>query len=162
MTRLLRMVAFESAVFLFSLSAWAGAIPDCISKGVPITVDNQAVIDMKTSTPNQYLARAHVSGVLNSIYKDQSGHNHFSVKIGSDSRDTIEVVYNFSFGKLPTLRVGMTIEACGDFINSFSPTSQYPVSPDGAIVHWVHKNPKPSGHESGYVVIDGVLFGQGN
>lgn len=34
-----------------------------------------------------------------------------------------------------------------------------PPSPDGAILHWVHRSPSAR-HDSGFVVIDGVVCGQ--
>jgi hypothetical protein len=141
----------------------AAQIPDCLdASGSTLPVDNAAVLALKTSTPNQYLTRAHVSGTIERIYPDHSGHNHFEVQIGPQPTDTIEFVYNISFGQLPNLQPGMTAEACGDYITSDAPTSQYPASPDNAIMHWIHRNPKGHGHPSGFVVIDGSLFGQGS
>ena len=116
--------------------------------------------DLKSTTPNQFLTRAHIQGLLQHAYADKTGHNHFEVKIGPRPQDNIEVVYNQSFGPLPTLAPGMTIEACGDYITSDAPTAQYPASPDGAIIHWVHRS--TGGHPGGYVVVNGVLCGQGS
>jgi hypothetical protein len=78
--------------------------------------------------------------------------------LGPAPDDTIELVYNDSFGELPELRLGMDVEACGDYITSYAPSGPYPASPDGALVHWVHHNPHGS-HPDGYVVIDGKVFG---
>jgi len=135
---------------------------DCMGSDGAIPIDNQAVLSLKTSTPNQYLARAHVSGTIGQVYADEHGHNHFELLLGPGPTDTIEIVYNISFGELPGLQSGMSAEACGDFINSDAATSQYPESPDNAIMHWVHRNPKGRGHASGFVVIDGQLYGQGD
>lgn len=156
------LLILTSAALSWAVTANAAAIPDCLSSDGAIPIDNQHVLDMKTSTPNQYLARAHVSGTIENIYADEHGHNHFEIRIGSADTDTLEIVYNISFGQLPALRDGMTVEACGDYITSDAPTSQYPVSPDNAIMHWVHRNPKGRGHASGFLVIDGALYGQGN
>jgi hypothetical protein len=136
--------------------------PDCMSGSSAMPIDNQAVLALKASTPNQYLARAHVSGTVGQIYADEHGHNHFELIIGSGPTDTIEIVYNISFGELPQMQAGMSVEACGDFINSDAATSEYPESPDNAIMHWVHRNPKGRGHASGFLEIDGQLYGQGD
>lgn len=136
--------------------------PDCISGSSAMPIDNQAVLNLKTSTPNQFLARAHISGTVGQVYADEHGHNHFELLIGSGPTDSIEVIYNISFGNLPTIQTGMSVEACGDFINSDAATSQYPASPDNAIIHWVHRNPKGHGHASGFLDINGQLYGQGS
>ena len=62
-------------------------------------------------------------------------------------------------GAIPKIQKGMSVEACGDYITSTQTTAQYPASPDGAILHWIHKNPKPGGHASGYVEVDNVIYG---
>lgn len=151
---------FLATIFI-SFNAFA-ANPPCISNGKAIDVINQQVLNWKHTTQNQFLARAHVAGKIDAIFSDHSGHNHFSIVIGPQSTDTLEVIYNESFGTLPHLAVGMTVEACGDYITSNAATSSYPPSPDGAIIHWIHRNPSGHGHESGYVAIDGALYGQGN
>lgn len=115
---------------------------------------------MKQSTPNQYLARAHVEGVVRQIYPEKNGHTHFEIALGPNPGDTLEVIYNSSFGSLPELDVGLKVEACGDYITSYASTHMYPASPDGAIIHWVHGNPSGHGHPSGFLVIEGVLYGQ--
>lgn len=135
---------------------------DCLDKSQPVPIDNAEVLNWKDSTNNQFLARAHIEGTLTKVYPQKSGHTHFEVKIGPKPTDTIEAVYNNSFGKLPALKSNMKIEACGDYITSTQETPQYPPSPDGAIIHWIHRNPKPSGHDSGFLMIDGVPYGQGN
>lgn len=149
----------------FSLSFSTGVAfaqtPNCLGQqGQVLAVNDNQVITYKSSTPNQFLARAHIQGILEHAYADKTGHNHFEVKIGPRPQDNIEVVYNQSFGPLPTLAPGMTIEACGDYITSNAPTSRYPASPDGAIIHWVHRS--TGGHAGGYVVVNGVLCGEGS
>jgi hypothetical protein len=137
--------------------------PSCLdNQGNQMAVDNSSAIVLKTSTPNEYLTRVHVSGTVTQQYESENGHAHFGISIGPNPTDTLEMVYNESFGPLPLPTPGMTVEACGDFINSFKATSQYPASPDGAIVHWVHKNPSGHGHPSGYLVMNGLVCGQGN
>ncbi len=135
--------------------------PRCLGNhGEVLPVNNQNVLNLETSTANQYLTRAHVKGVIGQIYADRNGHNHFQAIIGSDSSQTVEIVYSQDFGPLPDLSPGMTVEACGDYITSTEDTSEYPASPDRAIIHWVHKSDSAK-HPSGFVMINGSLFGQG-
>jgi hypothetical protein len=160
---MIRFIAVTLSSCLLAASAYAGdAIPECLATGQAIPIDNAKVLQLKTSTPNQFLTRAHISGTVERVYPDHNGHDHFEVQIGKVPTDTVEVIYNQSFGALPSLEVGATVEACGDYITSVAPAGSYPASPDGAILHWVHKNPKGHGHESGYVGVNGALFGQGH
>lgn len=133
------------------------AVPACYGNSGPIPVINGQVLDWKTSTPNGTLLRAHVKGTVGTVYPDRNDHHHFSLQLGSGS---VEIVFNEDFGATPEIQTGMTIEACGDFINEFEPNNGYPASPDGAIVHWVHRSNSPK-HASGYLVIDGTLYGNG-
>ena len=137
--------------------------PTCLDQSGKILPENNAqVLQWKETTANQFLSRAHVQGVVMDIYADHSGHHHFLIDLDSNTNHTLEVIYNISFGELPPMTVGMKIEACGDYITSNAQTDQYPASPAGAIIHWIHKNPNPKGHRSGYLMINGKLFGQGN
>ena len=146
-----------------SAIALASAAPDCLdSQGQALKIDDAQVLVWKQTTPNQTLKRAHVSGPVTALYPDHSGHNHFEIKIGSNAGETLEVVYNISFGQLTGLKIGDEVEACGDYITSNAPTSQYPASPDNAIIHWIHRNPSGRGHASGFTLVNGILFGQGN
>lgn len=133
---------------------------DCMAGHAAIAIDNDQVITWKRTTKNQFHARGHVQGVLRQEYADHSGHDHLQIALaGADgSSDTLELVYNSKFGRLPALHAGATIEACGDYITSNQPTRRYPASPDGAIIHWVHKS-KNKNHESGYLIIDGQPVG---
>ncbi len=142
-------------------SVLADQIPDCLSKGDLLPENDAQVLAWKASTPNQYLARAHVTGVVSQIDPDHSGHNHFIAQIGPNDTDTLEVVYSQDFGALPDVTVGMKVEACGDYITSNAPAGPYPASPAGAIIHWVHTNPRGRGHDSGYLALDGVVYGLG-
>ncbi len=149
------------ATFVLSLGsvAFADTVPDCQAGGQSLTVNDAQVLIWKQTTANQFRGRAHIQGTLQKIYPDHSGHHHFQVKIGTGADDTIEVIYNEAFGLLPAYQVGSQIEACGDYITSNQRSGHLPASPDGAIVHWVHKAPA-GGHDSGYLAIDGTVCGQ--
>jgi hypothetical protein len=148
------------ALFLLSLNLLAAdTVPDCLSHGQVISIDNAKVLNWKSNTKNQYHDRGHVIGNLLYIYPDHSGHYHFQVQIGENNKDTIEVIYNENFGKIQKPELGSRFEACGDYITSNAPGAGQPASPDGAIIHWVHKSPNTKSHDSGYVVINGVLYG---
>ena len=163
-------------------------VPACLDHGKVLNVMDDQVATWKSTTRNQFLARAHVTGTIHRIFPDHSGHNHFEIQMNNSAGDTLELVYNKSFGNLPSLRAGMKVEACGDYITSNHATSQYPASPDGAIMHWIHNNlggggaftaasfdglstnkgkgpkkppvpPVTSGHDAGYVAIEGVVYG---
>jgi hypothetical protein len=156
---------FRSGLSLFALlqlaafSSLAAGTPDCLSHGQAIGVNNDQVLKWETTTANQYLDRAHVSGAIVAVYPDHSGHSHFGIQIGPNSSDTIEIIYNQDFGSVPTPTVGQQVEACGDYITSTAQAGPYPPSPDHAIVHWVHEAPNPQKHPSGYLMINGVLYG---
>ncbi len=154
-----------STLLLTSVSASAqnyAAALYCMDRGQAIPVNNQQVITWKHSTANQFLARAHVLGTLTRLYPDHNGHTHFEIQIAPTSDGTLEIVYNQSFGALPALSPGMPVEACGDYITSIAQSGPYPPSPDGAILHWVHRNPSGQGHDSGFLVINGAVCGQGS
>lgn len=145
-----------------SISAAFGAdqIPPCMVKTQVLPVNNEQVLQWKTTTDNQFTARGHVVGSVTQVFPDRNHHNHFEIKIGKNSSDVIEVVYSQDFGSLPNIVPGMNIEACGDYITSSGPTPAYPASPSGALVHWVHRS--NGKHENGYVVINGKLYGYGH
>jgi len=128
----------------------------CLDHGKPLEIINEQVLKWKTSTANAYLARARIQGQVDQVFPDHSGHRHFSLKIGVNPQDHIEVIYNLSFGGLPTPKVGDSAEACGDYITSIGQTGSYPPSPDGAIIHWVHRS--PNGHDPGYVILNGIKY----
>ena len=137
--------------------------PSCLDEhNNTLAVDNQNVILWKTTTPNQTLKRSHVSGVIVKLYPDHSGHTHFSAKIGPNANDTVEVIYNMSFGQIKNLNVGMNIEACGDYITSNAPAGGYEASPDGAIVHWIHETNDANKHKAGFLIINQALYGYPN
>jgi hypothetical protein len=148
---------FISTLFLV-VSAQAQS-PPCNAAGQLLPVNNEQVLQWKSSTANQFHSRAHIHGKLAGSLPDHSGHHHLSVQIGPNSGDTVEVIYNEAFGPVPSYSNGSDIEACGDYITSNASAGPYPASPDGAIIHWVHEAPN-SGHESGFVIIDGTVCGQ--
>lgn len=122
--------------------------------------NNNEVLNWKRTTKNQFHERGHIEGVLKEVYPSHTNHAHFSVQIGPDETDTIEVIYNEEFGRLDGLQEGAKIKACGDFITSNARAGRYPKSPDDAIIHWVHMNPSDGGHPAGYLEINGTLYGQ--
>lgn len=153
-------ISYIVVSLFLSVSAFAnGAAPDCLAAGQILAPNDAQVIDWKNTTQNQFHSRAHIQGTLVKAYPDHSGHHHFEVKIGANDSDTIEVIYNEAFGSVPQVQPGSQIEACGDYITAKTQSGPYPASPDGAIVHWVHKAPN-TGHESGFLIIDGVVCGQ--
>jgi hypothetical protein len=134
--------------------------PACMSNnGQALPIDDANVLQMKVSTQNSFLARAHVAGVISNLYKDATGHKHFQLKIGPQATDSLEVVYNEDFGKASSVSVGAQVEACGDYITS-NQNGRYRASPDGAIIHWVHRSPDLNRHASGFLMINGSLVGQ--
>jgi len=131
----------------------------CMNHGQVLPIDNEQVLQWKSSTQNQFHSRGNVSGTVDEVFHDQTGHRHFSLKIGSGPEDHIEVIYNEQFGQMPEPSVGDNAEACGDYITATSASGGYPPSPDGALIHWVHRSPNPSAHDSGFVIINGVVYG---
>ena len=135
------------------------ALPTCYdNRHQMLDINNLDVIEWKHNTPNQYHSRAHIHGSVAEIYGIMSGHMHFAVQLSDTTDEVIEVVYNQAFGELPHVVQGSVVEACGDYITSIAPSGPYPVSPAGAIVHWVHQSHNPN-HESGFLTIDGVQYG---
>ena len=170
-------LALASLISLSAVSSWgysgnynnynqtnratsAGQNLYCLNNaGQILPVDDENVLQMKVSTKNSYLARAHISGVITNLYSDRTGHKHFQLHIGPQVSDTIEVVYNEDFGKTSNVVIGATAEACGDYITS-NRDAAFKASPDGAIIHWVHRSPDLNRHASGFLLINGVLVGQ--
>jgi hypothetical protein len=154
-------LVFPLASFVNAQSAHADQAPPCLANnGSALPINDDQVLQWEQSTPNQFLARAHVAGQIVQVYPDQNGHHHFAIQIGQDPSNRLEVVYNEDFGAVPAVNVGSNVEACGDYITSTAQTAQYPASPDNAIIHWVHESPNGR-HPSGFLMIDGVLYGQG-
>ncbi len=136
------------------------AVPTCYDGTDVLNVNVPQILEWKQNTPNQFKARGHIVGKVMAMGRMVGSHTHIGIRIGNGSRDTIELIYNDEFGSLPNnIKAGAKVEACGDYITSYAPSGHYPASPEGAILHWVHINPKNSGHEDGYFAIDGEVFG---
>lgn len=151
-----------------AVPALADGLPECLDQfGKPLPVDNDTVLGWKDSTPNEFVARAHIEGVVveNETVRNRNGHDHFVIELsGRMNKGQIEVVYSEDFGPLPEPRGGMEVEACGDYITSTARgglKGQYPASPVGAIIHWVHRSGRSGGHPSGFLALDHVLYGYG-
>ncbi len=143
------------------LSCISYALPACLdNSGQALSLNNAQVLQWKQANQDQFHSRGHVKGPLVRNYPDYTGHTHFEMQVGPNASDTVEVIYNQSFGQLPTLTPGMDMEVCGDYITTG--TQGHGASPDGAIIHWVHNNPSGQGHPSGYVAVSGVAYGTGN
>lgn len=149
------------SVFLGSLTAWAAdVVPPCPAYNHNLPINNEQVLHWKRTTPNQFRERAHIEGPVVQVYPDKNGHQHFEIQVGKYAEDTIEVIYNKDFGPIPTPAIGMMVEACGDYITSTAQSGAYPPSPAGAIIHWIHMNPAMRGHDPGFLMMDGSLYGQ--
>jgi hypothetical protein len=156
---------FISLITLFTLISTAQGFtgsPNCMSHGQPLPLNNEQVVNWKHTSRNSFKSRGHVEGTLGQVYKDATGHRHFQIQIGTNANDTIEVIYNQKFGKIPSsaLQRGAHVETCGDYITSNAKVGRYGASPDGAIIHWVHESSNDR-HDSGYVMIDGQTYGYG-
>lgn len=145
-------------LFTLAFSAVALAAPTCYDHGSAIDVDNDQVVKWKSTTENEFTARAHVSGKVTKIYKAHDGHAHFQATIGDSDDATVELIFNDDFGTHLNPTVGQSVEACGDYITSIAVT-QYPISPDHGLIHWLHENPHHHGHDDGWLVLDGRTFG---
>lgn len=142
------------------------ALPICLDKDRrPIQGNNnEEVLKWKDTTKNQYLDRALIVGKFVGVLLDRQSHLQIEVDLGQGGngqgkKDSIEIIYNKEFGAIPGIRPGATIAACGDYITSREQAGRYPPSPAGAIVHWVHASNNPEKHPSGFVAVDGVVYG---
>ncbi len=133
--------------------------PSCPAYGRELPVNNAQVLHWKRTTPNQFRERANITGTVVDVFPDTNGHEHFVIQIGRRAEDTIEVIYNKDFGAMPEPKIGAQVQACGDYITATARSGPYPPSPVGAIIHWVHMNPRGRGHDPGFVMMDGVLYG---
>jgi hypothetical protein len=145
---------------------------DTIEKSLPVCVDkdraqfrsnNEEVIRWKKQTQNQYKDRALVIGTLVGVLLDRSSHLHLQIDLdpaqnrGND--DQIEIVYNKSFGAVPAQRPGVVVAACGDYITARDRSGNFPPSPVGAVVHWVHASNNEGKHAHGFLSVNGVVYG---
>ncbi len=151
------MKNFGALIVLLSVFGLAHAeVPVCMAHGRLLAVNTAQVLQWQATSANGYRDRAHIVGTLSQMYRDATHHHHIQVRLAPT--DTIELVYNEDFGPTPPLHVGSTIEACGDYITSNAPLGGYRPSPDGAIIHWLHRSDQP-GHDNGYLIIDGTVTG---
>jgi hypothetical protein len=139
----------------------AQTVATCRDHGKVLADMDAQALQWKTTESSGFQARALLTGTVDEVFPDHTGHRHFSIKIGPGTEDRVEVIYNESFGAMPLPQTGTSVQACGDFIVATSQNGGYPPSPDGALIHWVHKSPHAS-HDDGYVVLDGVAYGNGN
>ncbi len=130
----------------------------CYNHGKVLEINNEQVEGWTDSTPNGFHDRGHISGTILKVFPSSASHTHVSVQIGATEEDSIEVVYANSFGPLPALIPGSTLEACGDYITSFKSYGGEPASPDRGIIHWVHAS-NTDNHDAGFVIIDNVVYG---
>lgn len=153
--------------FLANASAFAyienAKMPVCLYGPEEMKVDNEQVLGYKTETQNQFKARGFVSGTLDGPIKKDGDHFKFILRIGAGPRDTVEIIYNKSFGSLPPTNPGMKITVCGDYITARAPSGGYQASPAGALIHWVHYNPGNRSssrlHEHGFIMFGSNLAG---
>lgn len=141
---------------LMASACFADTAPPCLDfNGNVLPQMDQTVINWKETTNNQWKSRAHVTGTVDQIFPDATGHHHFEISMGPDAQDTLEVIYNEGFGATPQIQVGDQIEACGDYVTAYSGQG---ASPSGALIHWIHQSDTPK-HPDGYLMVNGVLYG---
>jgi hypothetical protein len=154
----MKSVLLTIAAAMFCGSAFATSAPACMGNGQVLPINNAQVTQWKTSSANGFLARAHVSGKVTRVFPNATGHNHFEITLDGTST-TLEVVYDMVFGGLSPVVPGVKVEACGDYITANAEYHGYKPSPDGAIIHWVHRADH-GGHDAGFTILDGEVFGQ--
>lgn len=132
--------------------------PDCMAGKQKLEIDNANVLNWKATSRDQFKGRARIKGTITKVYANTRSHTKLQATIGPSAGDTVEIVYNDSFGRIPRLPLNAAIEVCGDYITARKPFRRYPASPDGALIHWVHRS-NDSGHPHGYVIIDGTVYG---
>ena len=157
--KMLRWVGVFGFVLLFSQGAWALS---CVGRdGRPLSHENnEQILQWKRSTRDQFHNRGLASGMVTAIYPSRNGHTHFAIDLNGDHSGDLEVIYNDEFGRLPAIRIGMQVTACGDYI-TVGPHARLP-SPMGGIIHWVHFNPgdRDGGrHPHGFLLISGKPYG---
>ena len=147
-------------IFISSLTFAQTQIPNCMARGKIMPIDNATVLKWKHTSANQFRSRGHILGTVVRVYPDHTGHHHNEVQIGSTANDYVEVIYNEEFGIVPQASPGAKFEACGDYITANKSIGRGPPSPDGALIHWVHRSNDVVAHDSGYIVVNGILCGQ--
>lgn len=162
---ILLSIVFSSAGLLSSAHAYLpnAKMPVCMDEAAEMKTDNARILRFKRESKNQYMARSFVEGIVLDVGGPRNGHDRFAISIGSGENDTLEIVYNRSFGKMPSIQVGDPVAVCGDYITSKAHSGRYPPSPEGAIIHWAHYNPaNRSGslnHKHGFIMFGSNLVG---
>lgn len=154
----LMKTAFSALILLIAFatsSAFAKGLPACFDRKDRIDFNESQVLAWKEFTENKFLARAFVRGIAVRLIEDRQKHIHIEVDLDKDMNttdDRVEIIYNTKFGTLPDFRYGDEVIACGDFIKDT-------YSPVGAVIHWLHLNPKKGPHEDGFIAINGQVAG---
>jgi hypothetical protein len=158
--------AFLLVCALVSFTAEASNLPACLGKDKkPMAPNNEQVLNWKENSPNQYKDRGFVMGKLVGVTLDRKSHLQLAIDIGvagspQAREEQIEIIYNKEFGSVGSFTSGMDVAACGDYITAREKAGNYVPSPLGAIIHWVHVSPDPKKHASGFLAINGKVFGQ--
>jgi len=150
-------IAISTVLLVLSHFALADEVT-CMDHGQALEVNNDQALQWRDQKPSGFHARGFISGTVDEVFPDHSGHRHFSLKIGPNAEDHIEIVYQQEFGYMPLPSVGDSAEACGDYIVATRSNGRYPPSPDGALVHWVHRSDNDR-HDDGFVVLNGTVYG---
>lgn len=141
---------------MFSANS-ALALPSCFDRKTRMDFNESQVLTWREFMENKFTARAFIKGLLVSLMEDRQKHIHLEVDLDEDLNtkdDRIEVIYNVKYGALPAFQPGDEVIACGDFV-----VDKY--SPHGAVIHWLHLNPKKNGpHEDGFIAIRGQVAGR--
>lgn len=132
---------------------------DCLDGDTKLAINNEVALQWKSASEDLFEHRAYLQGPIVRVDMDRNSHDHFAIQIGPSFTDTIEVVFNQSFGELPPLKLGDVVSACGDYITTIKAGKYFP-SVDGAIIHWVHQS--KSSHASGFVTINDIEYGHSN
>src|SRR5262249_50020209 len=88
----LSAMALGMVIGLFNTAvALSDEVPSCAAYALKsqnggdpgsLEVNNEQVLQWKTSTDNQYHDRGHVQGKIVRVYPDKNGHEHFAIQIG--------------------------------------------------------------------------------
>src|SRR5471032_2058911 len=113
----MKSLVLALSAIMFCGTAFATSAPACMGNGQVLPVDNAKVTQLKSTSANGFLARAHVSGKVTQVFPNATGHNHFEITLDGTST-TLEVVYDMQFGGLQPVVPGLAIEACGDYITA--------------------------------------------
>jgi len=172
------------AVALIRLIETEEMPPPCMKTADEVLpINNEEVLRWKRETKHNFYARGHIKGVISAVYaiqpNDRPGvsHSMFQLTLGPGEDDIILMQYNRHFGVLPDLRVGMKVEACGEYVTknrtkAIPAREARPASegvparkaraarearPQGALFHIMHWWGAPE--TSGYIKIDGRVYG---